>query len=38
VPHGGRPLTGDVPFAVLVQVPGVASQRWQLPLHGMLQQ
>ena len=31
-------MTGDVPFAVGVHVPGVASQRWQLPLQGMLQQ
>jgi hypothetical protein len=38
VPQGERPLTGDVPFAVGVHVPGVASQRWQLPLQGMLQQ
>ena len=37
VPQGARPLTGGVPFAVLVHVPGVASQREQLPLQAALQ-
>jgi hypothetical protein len=38
VPQGERPLTGAAPLAVGVHVPGVASQREQLPLQGMLQQ
>lgn len=38
VPHIARPLTGAVPFAVFVHVPGVASQRVHWPLQSELQQ
>jgi hypothetical protein len=33
VPHAARPLTGAVPFAVFVHVPGVTSQRTHWPLQ-----
>ena len=37
-PHAARPLTGAVPFAVFVHVPGVASQRTHWPLQSLPQQ